>query len=144
VIVGTPVGDGLLDGFGLEVLGEGPVDESWELGVGGEAEGDELPGCKFVDVGELIDWEKRCEAEALFKADDAVLQLEVVDATFKGKDQKGQRDEDRPMAEPGIFVAEVDGDVDSDSDVYDEDREDIEVHGCVEARVIAEVLLCRH
>ena len=37
VVVGTPVDDALLDGFGFEVLGEGFVDEGGEFGVGGEA-----------------------------------------------------------------------------------------------------------
>lgn len=44
VLVCSPVGDGLLDGFGLEPLGEGFVDEGGKLVVGGEAEGDELAG----------------------------------------------------------------------------------------------------
>ena len=38
--VGAPVGDALFDGFGLEVLGEGSVNQCREFGVGGEAEGD--------------------------------------------------------------------------------------------------------
>ena len=42
VVVGAPVGDVLLDGFGFEALGEGLVDESGKFGVRGEAEGDDL------------------------------------------------------------------------------------------------------
>ena len=36
VVIGAPGGDALLDLFGLEVLGEGFVDEGWEFLIGGE------------------------------------------------------------------------------------------------------------
>ena len=73
VVVTAPVDDTLLDGFGLEVLGEGLADERGELVVGGEAEGDELFDGELIDVGSFLGWEKGVEAEALFEADDAVL-----------------------------------------------------------------------
>ena len=41
-VVGAPVGDGLLDGFGFEVFGECALDEGGEFGVGGEAQRDDL------------------------------------------------------------------------------------------------------
>ena len=54
VMVGTPVGDGLFDGFGLEFLGERAVSQGGDLFVGGEAEGDKLTDGEVVDVGEII------------------------------------------------------------------------------------------
>ena len=51
VVVGAPVGDGLFDGFGFELLGEGAVGEGGDLFVGGEAEGDELADGELVEVG---------------------------------------------------------------------------------------------
>ena len=56
LVVGAPVDDGLLDGFGLEALGECGVGESGEFGVGGEAEGDELAGGEIVDVSAVVGW----------------------------------------------------------------------------------------
>lgn len=37
VVVRAPVGDAFLDGGWLQALGEGLVDQGWELLVGGEA-----------------------------------------------------------------------------------------------------------
>lgn len=37
LVVGAPVDDGLLDGLGVHVFGEGSVGEVGEFGVGGEA-----------------------------------------------------------------------------------------------------------
>jgi hypothetical protein len=55
VVVGAPVGDVLLDGFGLKSFGKGFVDEGGEFGVGGEAEGDELLDGELVDV-DAVGW----------------------------------------------------------------------------------------
>ena len=41
-VVGAPVDDALLDGFGVEGVGDGFVGEGGEFFVGGEAQGDEL------------------------------------------------------------------------------------------------------
>jgi hypothetical protein len=73
VVVSSPVDDVLLDGFGLEVLGEGFADESGEFFVRGEAQGDQLLDAELVDVGAVRCREKSCETETLFQADDAVL-----------------------------------------------------------------------
>lgn len=144
MVVGAPVGDGLFDGFGLEVLGEGLVEEGGQLDVRGEAESDELFEGEVVNVLALVGWEKRFEAQAFFEADEAVLQLEVVDAAFEGEDEEGERNDDGPVAEPGVFVPEADGDVDGDSQVGDDDWEDEEVHGGVGASVVAEALRGGH
>ena len=65
----------LLDGFGFEALGEGLVDEGGKFSVGGEAQGDELLDGELIDVGTICGWQECSEAEALFHADDAVLNL---------------------------------------------------------------------
>ena len=91
MVVGAPVGDVLLDGFGFEALGEGFVDEGGELVVGGEAEGDELLGGEFLDVAELGDGKDGGEAEALFEADDAVLHFEALSAGDAGHDEEERR-----------------------------------------------------
>ncbi len=88
MIVGAPVDDALLDGFGFEVLGEGFADEGGELGVGGEAEGDELGDGELVDVGAVLGGEQRGEAETLFEADDAVLHLEGAAAAMPAMTKK--------------------------------------------------------
>jgi hypothetical protein len=54
VVVASPVDDALLDGLGLEVLGEGLADESGEFVVGGEAEGDQLFDRELIDVGAIF------------------------------------------------------------------------------------------
>lgn len=54
MVVGAPVGDGLFDGFGFELLGEGTVSEGGDLFVGGEAERDELANGELVEVGKIV------------------------------------------------------------------------------------------
>lgn len=144
VVVGAPVGDGLFDGFRLEPLGEGAVGERGELFVGGEAEGDGLLEGEIFEVGEGVGGQESVESEALFDADDAVLQLEVVAAAFYGEDGEGERDDDGPGAEPGVVVAEVEGEPEGDSQVGEEDGDDEEVHGRIDAAVIGVVLRSCH
>jgi hypothetical protein len=115
-----------------------------DLFVGGEAKGDELLDGELGDVGELVGGNERGDAEALFETDEAVLQLEVVDAALDGEDEEGERDDDGPMAQVWILVAEMDGDVDGDSEVDEESGKDEEVHGGVEAAVVFIGLGCGH
>lgn len=61
LVVGAPVGDGLLDGLGFEALGECGVGEGGEFGVGGEAEGDELVSGEVVNVSAVLGWQEHCE-----------------------------------------------------------------------------------
>jgi hypothetical protein len=96
VVVGAPVDDALFDGFGFEILGDGLVDEGGKLGVGGEAEGDDLLDVELVSVGEIGRRKEGCEPKILFEADDAVLNFEVIDAGLKGEDEEGGRDDDPP------------------------------------------------
>jgi len=120
------------------------VDEGGDLFVGGEAERDELAGGELVDVGQLIGWKQGGETKALFKTNDAVLQLEVVDATFEGEDEERDGDEDRPVAEPGIFMPKVNGDPDGGSHIGDENGKDEEMDGGIDAVVVGVALRSGH
>ena len=75
-VVGPPVDDALLDGFGVELLVGGFEGEGDDFSVGGEAEGDELLGGEFRDFGLVGGGEQGGETEALFETDDAVLGTE--------------------------------------------------------------------
>jgi hypothetical protein len=144
VVVGTPGDDALFDGFGFEVLGEGFVGEDREFGVGGEAQGDELLEGELVDVGAVGGGEQGGEAEALFEADGAVLDLEggVAGATGHEKEDDGHDDVPEVRVLPAGPV--VDGDVDGEDEVEQEERDDDEVEGGVEAHVVLEGLRCGH
>jgi hypothetical protein len=144
LVVSAPVDYGLFDGFLFELLGEGAVGEGGDLFVRGESKCDELLDRELVDVGKVGGWEKRCEAETLFEANDAVLHPEGVYAGFEGENEKSEGDDDTPVAKEGVFVPEVDGNVDRDAQVNQENREDEEMHGWIEAHVIAVVLRSSH
>ena len=72
-VVGAPLGDGLLDGFGREIFAERALNEGGEFGVGGEAKGDDLAEREGLRCGQELGWEQALVAEVLFEADDAVL-----------------------------------------------------------------------
>ena len=144
VVVGAPVDDVLLDGFGFEALGDGLVDEGGKLGVGGEAEGDDLFDVQFVGVGEVVGGEKSGEAKLLFEADDTVLIFEVVDAGLRGEDDECSGDHDPPEMEIAVMMPVMDGDDDRHDEIDEEDGKDEEVYGWIEATVILEVLRCGH
>ena len=76
VVIGAPVDDVLLDGFGFEALGDGFVDKSGKLGVGGEAEGVNLLQCERLSLGQELRCEQALVANVLFEADEAVLAAE--------------------------------------------------------------------
>jgi hypothetical protein len=140
VVVGAPVGDALLDGVGFEILGEGAVDEGRDLGVGGEAEGDELPDVELVEVGEVGGGQEGGEAKALFEADDAVLELDVVHSGSYDEDKECEGDDDPPEEEVVMFGPVVDGGVDGEQEIARKDGKDEEVHGWVKAAVAFIVL----
>jgi hypothetical protein len=144
VVVGAPVDDGRLDGLGLHVFGEGAVGEFGELGVGGEAEGDELGYGELVDVGAVCGGEECLEAKTLLEADDAVLGFEGGVTGCAGYQEKDDGHYDPP--EIGVLVGgpSVDGDVDREDEVEQEQRKDDEVKEWEEAGVIFEVLWGGH
>ena len=144
VIIGAPVDDVLLDGFGLEALSEGLVNQGGKFGVGGEAEGDDLLDVELMGVGEVGWGQQRCEAELFFEADDAVLNFQVVDAGLRGEDDECSRDDDPPEMKIAVMMPVLDGDGDRDNEIDNEDGKDEEVHRWIEATMILEALRCGH
>lgn len=144
VVVGSPVNDGLLDGLGIHVFGEGAVGEVGELGVGGEAEGDELGDGELVDVSAVCGGEECLEAETLFEADDAVLGFEGGATGCAGYQEEDDGHDDPP--EIGVLVSgpSVNGDVDGEDEVEQEQGKDDEVKEWVEPGVVLEVLRGGH
>jgi hypothetical protein len=140
----APLADGLLDGFRLEALGEGAMDEICKFVVGGEAQGHELGDGEFIDVCEIGGCKDPCESEAFFEPDEAILDLKVIDAALCCENSERKRDDDGPVSEVRILVTEVDGNVDGYSDVDEEDREHEEVHQRIEADMVLVVLLNGH
>src|ERR1700686_5289817 len=80
VRVGAPGGDALLDLAWSEVVAEGAGDKGRKLGVGGEAERDDLPQGEVGAGGEGVGWQQSSKPKALFEANDAILDLEVLGA----------------------------------------------------------------
>ena len=117
VVVASPVDDALFDGFGFEVLGEGFAEEGREFGVGGEAEGDELFDGEFVDVGAVFGGEESGEAQALFEADDSVLNGETAPARDASHDEEDDSHDDPPEVDVLVVGPLANGDVDTDDEV---------------------------
>jgi hypothetical protein len=136
VVVGAPVGDAFLDGFRLEVLSEGLADEGGELGVGSEAEGDELFGGELVDVGAVFGGKERGETETLFDADDAVLDLEGIFPAEASHEEEDDGHDDPPEMSVRVARPLVNGAVDGEDEVEQEYGQDEEVKGRMEARVV--------
>ncbi len=134
----------MLDLFGVEVFGYGAGGEGGEFGVGGEAEGDVLLHGDGVDQAEVVFVEEVGEAELLFKADDAVLGAEGGPAGGADDEEEDKGHHDPP--DVGVLEAgpRVDGRVDSEDEVQQEQRDDDEVDGWVPAGVIFEGLGLRH
>jgi len=107
-VVGAP---GLNAGFDLlfgEVLAEGTFGEGGELGVGGEAEGDELALGEGVGGG--VGHAESGEAETLFEADEAVLCLEGGVAGVAGDEEESDGEDDPEDGEvdvPGVILDRV-------------------------------------
>jgi hypothetical protein len=144
VVVGAPGGDALLDGLGLEVLGEGFVDEGGELGVGGEAESDELLDGELVDVGAVGGGEERGETEALFEADEAVLHFDGAVASDACHDEEDDGHDNPPQMRVRVAGPIVNGDVDGEDEVEQKQGQNEEVKGRVPARVVLEALRGGH
>ncbi len=144
VVVASPVDDALLDGLGLEVLGEGLADKSGQFVVGGEAEGDELFDRELMDVGAIFGWKECLEAEALLEANNAVLNDEGAVPGAAGHDEEDDGHGDPPEMESPVIRPVVDGDVDGEDEVQQKHGQDKEVKGRIEAHVVLEVLRSRH
>ena len=134
----------MLDGFGFEVLGECLADEGGELVVGGEAESDELFDGELVDVGALFGGKERVEAEALFEADDSVLDPESLGSGDTGHDEEDDGHCDPPEEESAVFGPVVDGDVDGEDEVEKKHGQNKEMKGGIEACVVLEILRSGH
>jgi hypothetical protein len=144
LVVGAPVDDVLLDGFGFEALSDGLVDEGGELGVGGEAEGDDLLDVELLNVGEVGGREESGETELLFKTDNAVLNFEVVHAGLRGEYDECSGDHDPPEMKIAVMMPVLDSNGDGDDEVDEEDGKYEEVHGWVEATMVLEALGSGH
>jgi hypothetical protein len=144
VVVAAPVNDGLLDSLGLHVFGQGAMGEFGKLVVGGEAKGDKLSGGELVDMGAVGFGEQRVEAEALFEADDAVLGFEGGAAAVLGHQEEDDRHDDVPEMSVLVGRPSVDGDVDGEDEIEDQERNDDEVKGRMEARVVFKILRIGH
>jgi hypothetical protein len=144
IVVAAPVDDALLDGFGFEVLGEGFADECGELGVGGEAQGDELFDGELIDVGAIFGGKEGLEAETLFEADDAVLNSESLGSGDTSQHEEDDGHDDPPEEESAVFGPVMDGDVDGEDQVEKEHGQNEEVKRRIETRVVLEVLRSGH
>jgi hypothetical protein len=144
VVVASPVDDAFLDGLGFEVLGEGSVSQGGEFVVGGKAECDELFDRELIDMGTILGWKECVEAQALFEADDTVLDAEGAVSCAAGHDEEDDGHCDPPEMESPVLGPVVDGDVNREDEVEQKHGQDEEVKGWIEARVVLEVLRSWH
>jgi hypothetical protein len=144
VVVGAPGGDGFFDLFGGELFVDCAGGEGWEFGVGGKAEGNELLEGDLVDEIELVVGEEVGEAELLFEADDAVLRTEGGAAGDAGHGHEDDGHDDPPEMGMGEEGPGVDGRVDGEDEVEEQERKDEEVKEGVPARVVFEGLRLSH
>ena len=137
VVVGAPVDDGLFDGLGVELLVGGFEREGCDLGVRGEAEGDELAGGELGDPGLVGGGEQAGETEALFEADDAVLSFEGEGAGLADGYERDERHDDVPEVAMRCAVVPV---MDGSADREDEVDEQHGQHEEVKQRIVAGVI----
>lgn len=142
--VGAPGLDGLFDLFGGEVLGEGAVQQGWELRVGGEAEGDAFREGQGFGGGGLCGREEARVAEVFFEADEAVLDALGVGAGFQAGDEECGGEEDDPHAEGKAGGVGDRGPDDADDDVEKEDEQGGGVDGVASGVVLVGLRLGGH
>jgi hypothetical protein len=84
------------------------------------------------------------ETEALFEADDAVLGFHGGLAGVAGHQEKDDSHDDVPEMSVLVAGPVVNGDVDGEDKIEEQQRDDDKVKGWMEARVIFEVLWSGH
>jgi hypothetical protein len=147
MVVGTPVDDGLLDLFLVEILGNGAGGECGDFGVGGKAEGDELLHMQGVDEAQLRFGQEVGEAELLFKADDAVLGADCRVARDNRHSDEDDRHDNPPkigvVVGTGVIPA-VNRDVDGEEQVQEKKWQHEKGKQGIAARVVGKGLGLRH
>lgn len=143
-VVGAPVGDGLLDGFGREVLAEGALDEGGEFGVGGEAERDDLRERERLCRGGKLWREQTLVAEVLFETDDAVLHAGRIGPCDAGEEEERDGHDEKPRVQPDVMRQATNQYDDGDNQIDEKDRSDEEVKHRFEPCVVPVVLRCGH
>lgn len=143
-VVGAPVCDGLLDLFGGEVFREGAAGERGEFGVGGEAEGDELGLGEGLGEGEFSGSKQGAEAQAFFEADEAVLCFEGGSAAAAGQNDERDRHHNPPEEEFAVLRPVMNGRVDGEDEIGEENGKQDVMEGWVETGVVVVVLTFGH
>jgi hypothetical protein len=144
VIVRAPVDDALFDGLGSEFLAGGLESKCRKFFVRGEAEGDQLGGSQSSDDGVIGAGQDRDEAELLFEPDDSILGFDGVRACFEGEQDEGEGHDDPPDVQVRMGGPIVNGFVDGEAKVEQQERHQNEVIGGIEACVILVGLRCGH
>ena len=136
-MVGAPLLDGFLDFFGRKLFVESSGGEGREFVVGGEAEGDQLGFGEFGDAGTESGVEQGGKTEALFEADDVVLDFEGIETNFENGDRGGEGGEDE---EGGVESGETNEMDDGGKQDDGKCGQDEEVEEGIEALVVGEIL----
>ena len=144
MVIGAPVDDGLFDLFAVEVLDDGALGEGGDFGVGGEAQADELVDGEGFDETELIVVEEVGETKLLFETDEAVLVLESVAAGEAGHAEEHDCHDDPPQVSVHVAGPGMDGRVDCEDQIQQQQRYQNEVKLRVESRVVLEGLWLSH
>jgi len=140
--------DALFDFFAAEPLFQRQFDEGGDFRVRGEAESDELVFGELGDAAFELFREEHGEAQALFEADDAVLDLERVEALLEQNDDERNGNHDEPDGDEQVVGAwgedAADEDRNSENEGGEEETAGDGVVGGVEAAVVLEALRFTH
>jgi hypothetical protein len=136
-VVGAPAFDALLDLLAVEILFKRQLGEFDDLVIGGKSEANELILAEPADLGVPRLGSQRLQAELLLEADDAVLDLQWIEAQFEEREEGGDGDKNQPPGIEGRVVHRIDG---GDDDIADENKRQEKVIGGIESCMIFEVL----
>jgi hypothetical protein len=143
-VIGAPADNRLLDLIRGQFLCGSPPRESGKLLIRGKTEGDELLGGKIGDQRVIGGGQKCGKAEALFKANDPVLDMKGVNSALFGDEDEQDREEDPPESDMGeVAVAEVVED-EGENQIEEQERHDDEVVEGIQLRVFLVALLLGH